>query len=471
MRSCEIFNQIEIIGQNGSTLEKKRLLKAFMGHELFRKVLSAALNPFITYGIIPEKSWVDDSKGEGDFDNDTWLMLDDLASRRLTGNNAKESVRGELARLNQPSAKLLSYILKKDLRAGFGTSLVNSVEKNFIPTFDVMLAYPFTKYASKVTYPMAVEPKLDGVRVMAVVKQMFDDPDEAVKFYSRSGKEFTSFNHLKVPMLETLKEWQLKFDVIPQTWIFDGEMVSGNFNKTVSEVRKKDAECTDAEFYLFDMVTMFSFNKQDFESEGTYLERRKRLMGFVDCSGEHPVRLIQSGKANNEAEVMRAYQMCRDRGLEGILVKDPRHFYERKRSKAWLKIKAEESVDSVVVGAYFGEPEKQFENTLGGLVIRIDGVEVDVGGGYSVKRDGKSRDEFMEALQRDLAKMKLFFKKEDVRFAMTNTQVEGLSSMYELEVLGRMIEVEYHEVTPDGSLRHPRFVRFRDDKPAEKKAA
>lgn len=30
-----------------------------------------------------------------------------------------------------------------------------------------------------------------------------------------------------------------------------------------------------------------------------------------------------------------------------------------------------------------------------------------------------------------------------------------------------MIEVEFHEVTPDGSLRHSRFNRFRDDKQDE----
>ena len=29
-------------------------------------------------------------------------------------------------------------------------------------------------------------------------------------------------------------------------------------------------------------------------------------------------------------------------------------------------------------------------------------------------------------------------------------------------VIGRLIEVKYHEITPDGSMRHPRFARVRD---------
>lgn len=35
------------------------------------------------------------------------------------------------------------------------------------------------------------------------------------------------------------------------------------------------------------------------------------------------------------------------------------------------------------------------------------------------------------------------------------------------ELIGRMCEVSYHEVTPDLSLRHPVFECFRDDKPVE----
>jgi len=31
-------------------------------------------------------------------------------------------------------------------------------------------------------------------------------------------------------------------------------------------------------------------------------------------------------------------------------------------------------------------------------------------------------------------------------------------------IKGKIIEVQFHEETPDGSLRHPRFVRVREDK-------
>ena len=33
-------------------------------------------------------------------------------------------------------------------------------------------------------------------------------------------------------------------------------------------------------------------------------------------------------------------------------------------------------------------------------------------------------------------------------------------------IAGAVCEVEYHEFTPDGSLRHPRIHIIRDDKPA-----
>ena len=64
---------------------------------------------------------------------------------------------------------------------------------------------------------------------------------------------------------------------------------------------------------------------------------------------------------------------------------------------------------------------------LGSVVVCFNGVEVNVGSGFS--------DELRE---------KIWSHRE--------------------KFVGRMIEVRYQEVTPDGSLRFPTFVCFRNDK-------
>ena len=87
-----------------------------------------------------------------------------------------------------------------------------------------------------------------------------------------------------------------------------------------------------------------------------------------------------------------------------------------------MKIKAEETLDLYVTGWEPGTGK--YEGMIGALIVNHKGVPVNVGSGLS----------------------------------------DTLRQEDPAEIVGRMIEVEYHEVTPDGSLRHPRFKRFRDDK-------
>jgi len=72
----------------------------------------------------------------------------------------------------------------------------------------------------------------------------------------------------------------------------------------------------------------------------------------------------------------------------------------------------------------------KFEGQLGALVVNFEGVTVNVGSGLT-----------------DALRESIWLDKDSH--------------------IGRLVEVEYHEVTPDKSLRHPRFIRFRDDKPVE----
>lgn len=62
------------------------------------------------------------------------------------------------------------------------------------------------------------------------------------------------------------------------------------------------------------------------------------------------------------------------------MVKDPNGFYEKKKSRVWLKMKAEETEDLPVVGVFMGEAGTKNENTIGGVIVDRQGVEVRVSG-------------------------------------------------------------------------------------------
>lgn len=424
MNSNEVYVAIKNVGATSGMSAKATLLNEY-DDPLFKEVLVAALDPFVTYGIakIPPYSKGDDNCV---FDEGTSKLLANLAQRKLTGNAARDALAAELARLAPPSAELLKMIITKDIRAGITAKTVNKVWPGLITTFDCMLAHKFDATRIK-SWPQYVEPKLDGVRVLA-----FAINDE-VKFYSRSGKEFTAFSHLSEQVISMLKA-----SGVLQPVVLDGEVISGTFNKTVGDVRRKEEVAIDARYYIFSIMTLEQFKQGqhafDYGTVRTYLRVR-----FSDVVNDYPgLGFLQSYKAHSVEEIMMIYRAIRDRGGEGVIVKNPSAKYVCKRSHGWMKIKGEESVDAEVCGAFEGTGK--YEGMLGGLIIDVDGVEVRVGGGFS----DEQRRTFWEAFQADL------FRKGAAR-----------------EIIGRIAEVEYHEKTPDGSLRHPRFLRWRDDKTLE----
>lgn len=403
MRSDNILDNLDALAKAKG--KQKELLLAQADDDA-KRVIVAALDPFTRYHIgkveLPRA-------GKKQFTDKTSKLLAKLADRTYTGNAAREALAEHLGTLTPKSQELLKRIILKDLRAGLRPKTVNKVFPGLVPSFDCMLAHKYDPKHIK-QWPVLVEPKLDGVRVLVAVT------DEGVQFFSRAGKEFTSFDHLK-PTIE-----QAGYAGV----IIDGEVVSGSFNATVSSVRKKGTEATDAVLHAFDIVNFDTFKSGQRPVVG-YEYRRADLHAFVRACDSDNVRQSEATVANSHAEVMDLYADYRSRGFEGAMVKTPQHPYEYKRSKHWLKIKAEESVDVPVVDMFEGTGK--YENMLGGFVVNHNGKKVRVGGGFS----DAQRDEFWNEC-----------------------------SLHDFK--GRLIEVEYHEETPDGSLRHPRFKRFRDDK-------
>jgi ATP-dependent DNA ligase len=461
VNSYDVITLLDEIAATSSRNAKEDLLRKHIDDPLVQRVVRLAYDPFITFGITPPQV---KTFGKAVFTTDTpevWSLLDRLAKRSLTGNAAKEEVEQMLTWLDPFASKLLWLILRKDLRCGISEKTINLVLPNTVPTFDLMLSKAYEEKRIKV-FPVAVEPKLDGFRGMSLIS------GGVSKAFSRVGNHFPQLdwagpflaqmvdnararvqNAESCPgMSEKVRRfiWDLLGGDAGPSAAIDGEAVSGSYKTTSGDLRRKGEEATDTILHVFDIVP-YAFMRDTGQIEWKVpLKVRRRVLAFVvGCAPEGaPVQLTDLREANSHEKIQAIYAEHRANGLEGAMVKPWDGHYVKKKGFLWLKMKAEETADLRVTGWFEGKVGTKLEGKFGGFIVDHNGVEVRVGGGFS----DAQREQFEADCRHDDA------------LAEANAILEAVPG----RALGRLCEVEYHEVTPDGSLRHPRFVRWRDDK-------
>jgi len=405
------FDLIEKITDEPSKNKKIALIKKF--DKTGKKVLQYAFDPFKTFGLassIELQYLPEGAKVSSITPDEVFELLDKLANRELTGNAAIQAVEKAMSLSTHSQAWLIYHIIQKDLRCGISVSSCNKAfGKGFIPVFETMLAHKYDP--NRVTaWPVYVEPKLDGMRAVAIVNT------SGVRFVSRNGKSITSIPHLEKQIMNVFTPHN------GGNLYIDGELTSGdNFNISISVLRKKDQVASEAKFHIFEVLTHEEFTGN---GDTPFTERMKRIPSLNSQPNLVPV---SRRTLHNDEEIIDYFNSLLNNGEEGVIVKNGDGIYEPKRSYNWMKIKDCNDADLEVVGVFEGQGK--YEGQLGGLIVDHKGVEVRVGSGLS----------------------------DEDRQDMWHIQDE---------LIGLIAEVQYHEVTPDGSLRHPRFVRFRDDKDA-----
>lgn len=136
--------------------------------------------------------------------------------------------------------------------------------------------------------------------------------------------------------------------------------------------------------------------------------------GFImpDRKGIFPKSMIFPKKFLGEAE---------EKGIEGWIIK------EMCRAPFWWKLKVEQTLDLIVTGLKMGNAGK-FQNQVGALLGSV----------------------YINGELKEIAAVSGFTDKE--RFSLGD------------HTIGRIIEVKYQNIASKGRLRHPRFLRFREDK-------
>lgn len=196
-----------------------------------------------------------------------------------------------------------------------------------------------------------------------------------------------------------------------------------------------------ASYWVFDLLAA-----EGNDARGLPLAVRKELLrGILPRAG--PVRYLDHVEESGEAlfeEVVR-------RGLEGVVAKRADSPYRAGRSPAWKKVRRERTGDFAVVGT---TAPRGTRAGLGALHLAAFGGTRElvyagsVGSGFTLRQ--------LEAVARDLSRD----RRATPACAGPVPREEGTTWVEPR----RVAEVRFKERTPDGLLRHPVFVRFRDDK-------
>jgi ATP-dependent DNA ligase I len=181
-------------------------------------------------------------------------------------------------------------------------------------------------------------------------------------------------------------------------------------------------------------------------------ERRRLLEGLAL---EHPFLLARLEEATDPQHLDRIFTETRDRGNEGLMVKDPLSPYTPgRRGLAWLKLKRPlATLDVVVTAVEWGHGKRR--GVLSDYTFAVkdtrDGRLVNVGKAYTGLTD---------------AEIATYTK----HFLEITLQDQGYRRMVRPEVV---LEVAFDSIQHSGrhlsgyALRFPRIVRIRDDKPVD----
>ena len=406
---------LDELSSTSSRNEKEKILSREKCNEELKRVLVAALNPYINYFI---KKIDHEPKCTGSICLSQAIEeLKNLSQRKVTGNAAKKFLAGILDACSPDDAEVVKRIIDRDLRCGINTATVNKIWPGLIPTYQVMLA---DTDKTKIKFPAYAQIKMDGVRC-----HLHWDGNEAIAM-TRNGKIIDHKGKLDESARAMMKEGE--------TW--DGELVCVNdsgaimnrqlSNGIINKGIKRTISEEEAEKIIFiawdivDTTSTIPYEKRIRELEKRFDEKKDQAKKF---------KIIENFLVSDLEQAEEYFKKALERGEEGIILKNINSVWVPKRSKDLCKFKAEKEADLIIIGWEKGTGKNV--NRLGNIIAATSDnkLKVSIGSGFS----DSQRDEY--AID---------------------------------EIIGKVVTVKYNSKIQnengEWSLFLPRFVEFRFDK-------
>lgn len=247
----------------------------------------------------------------------------------------------------------------KQLDKGYVTDsrLVSAAAEKPMP----MLAHRYDKRSHNIVWPAMVQPKLDGIRMLAHVEpsgvkfvgleagpgvEFTSREAGGVKFTTRLGKPISTVDHLAAPL-------QAAF---PAGAVVDGELFNPELDlQEIVSGKGKASDISDAlQFWIYDLVN----DKPAANRQRTITE----ALGVWTPASKCPAPPITACLVRcptfdcpDEAEMLEAYNGFLTEGYEGAIVRNMDGLYKRgKRSADLQKVKPTECEEFKIIGVHEG---------------------------------------------------------------------------------------------------------------------
>jgi ATP-dependent DNA ligase I len=404
--------------------------------------------------------------------------------RTARGNAKAKPLEALLRRLDSESTRFFIKILSGEMRIGLSEGLVEAaiadgfgvpitqVKRIHLVTGDIgetavrckrgdfeastitvfqpvrfMLASPvetpgeaFDRMAAGTVW---TEEKYDGVRCQ------LHREGSRIELFSRDLKETTS----------AFPELTENAHAIGHDVLFDGEVLAhreGRVLRFFELQRRLGRKVVDGDLRRQVPVVLVIFDLLWLDGRTLLDEplttRRKLLEGL---GLEHPYLLARLEEATDPQHLDRIFAETRERGNEGLMVKDPLSPYTPgRRGLAWLKLKRPlATLDVVVTAVEWGHGKRRGVLSDYTFAVKDTSTQklVNVGKAYTGLTDAE-------------------IAEYTTKFLGMTTQDQGYRRMVRPEVV---LEVAFDSIQHSGrhlsgyALRFPRIVRIRDDKPVE----
>jgi DNA ligase-1 len=444
--------ELQVLFNSRSIKEKKTALKELSGNKDFSSLISTYYP--IDFGVSITKnkakkvvaSCLDSEKV------DLAKVRDFLQSLYTAkGRNLKASYLKRIPHLfTKVEADLLIRLINKDLGVSYRT-LAQFIDS--LPYYPFQLAEQaksstFSKLLSETeeNKKVIIQPKLDGIRIHY-------NPSKG-EFYTRNQERITTKER---PNLRVIEDTVAKvIERIPELegYILDGELFAGDWNTTMTLFQTEDLLDEEKQeklcFYVYDLIPKSDYesyrpkDKNKVVTEVPYIERAEVLRKVANLT--QPAGTTRFGISTTQTrnllvllpvveeviDLLDVYSLLTkftSAGFEGLMVKSTHYPYLDDRTHHWLKVKPSNEIDAEVVEILEGEGKHQ--GKLGAILCKAK-----------------------------IGNKEVLFR---VGSGFTDSQREYFFENPE-EIVGKIVEVQYQELTKDKIPRFPVFKRIRKDK-------